>query len=241
MKIIILAAGYGTRLLPLTENVPKPLVSVLGKPLLDYLVQNVCEIDHEEVFVVSNDKYYSQLCKWASGRSWVVLNDASKGVDDRLGSIGDINFAIQHENIFDDVLIVAGDNFFSASFKGLVDMGNKIRKPVLATYDVGSLEKVKSLSEICVDKNNKIEFFEEKPLNPKSSLVGIALYWCPKEFIHTFDEYIKEGNPPDHMGKWIEWLYKKTSMYAWELPGVWFDVGTHESLRETESFLKKNP
>jgi glucose-1-phosphate thymidylyltransferase len=167
-----------------------------------------------------------------------ITNDGSKEEGVKLGAIGDIHFVLEKENIDDDVLIVAGDNLFGEPFLDFINNSKKSKNPMIGSYDLKDKEKVKMMSIINIDKDSKIIHFEEKPQNPNSTLIGIALYFYPKNSLKLIKKYIKEGNNPDQPGRLVEWLYKKVPIIAWNVPGVWFDVGTHESLKQAEDFMK---
>ena len=139
---------------------------------------------------------------------------------------------ITREKVDDDVIVVAGDNLFSKSLEEFGRVAREKKAPVLAVYDVGNLEEVKKYNSISVDQSGRIEFFEEKAKQPKSTLTGIALYYYPKSTIPLIRQYISEGNNPDQPGRLVQWLYPRTPVYTWRVPGLWFDVGSKESLEE---------
>src|SRR5665213_1395418 len=185
MKVIILAAGYATRLYPLTLTQPKPLLPVAGKPMVEHVLDNLAPITEiDRVYVVTNAKFASHFQKWSehyratkSKFDFTVVNDHSTDDSNKLGAIGDINLVITQEKIEDDLIVVAGDNLFSES---LGDFGRCCREknaPVLAVYDVGNLEEIKKYSSISTDESGKITAFEEKPKNPTNTVTGIALYY----------------------------------------------------------------
>jgi glucose-1-phosphate thymidylyltransferase len=240
MKLIILAAGYATRLYPLTLNQPKPLLDVAGKPMLEHVLDNLApveEIDH--VYVVTNGKFAGHFGRWAEGRrariggpDITVINDRSTDDSNKLGAIGDLNLVLKQAGIEDDVVVVAGDNLFSERLGGFGEYCRAKGAPVLAVYDVGDLEAIKKYNSIDVDEDGRITFFEEKPANPKSTLTGIALYYYPKSALPLIRQYIEEGNNPDQPGRLVEWMYRRTPFYTWRVPGIWYDVGSKETLEE---------
>jgi len=240
MKILILGAGYATRLYPLTLNQPKPLLPVAGKPMIEYVIDNIAPIggiDH--VYIVTNNKFAGHFQQWAdkyraagSKLGFTIVNDKSTDDSNKLGAIGDIHLVVTKENIEDDLIIVAGDNLFSQSLESFGAVCREKKAPVLAVYDVGSLEEIKKYNSITLDKDGKITFFEEKPKNPTSTLTGIALYYYPKSSLPFIKQYIAEGNNPDQPGRLVQWLYQKTPVYTWRVPGIWFDIGSKESLEE---------
>jgi len=139
----------------------------------------------------------------------------------------------------DDLIVVAGDNLFSEK---LGDFGKFCREknaPVLALYDVGNLEEIKKYNSISTNASGRITFFEEKPKNPTSTLTGIALYFYPKSTIPLIKQYIAEGNNPDQPGRLVQWLYPRTAVYTWRVPGLWFDIGSKETLEEANQIFAK--
>ena len=247
MKVIILAAGYATRLYPLTLTQPKPLLPVAGKPMVEYVLDNLAPIGGiDRVIVVTNAKFAGHFQKWAdnyratkSKLNFTVVNDGSTDDSNKLGAIGDIHYVIQKESVDDDIIIVAGDNLFSDK---LGDFGRFIREknaPVLAVYDVGNLEEIKKYNSISIDGQGKIMFFEEKPKEPKSTLTGIALYYYPRATLALIKQYIAEGNNPDQPGRLVQWLYPRTPVYTWRVPGLWYDIGSKETLEEANKIFAK--
>lgn len=240
MKVIILAAGYATRLYPLTLKQPKPLLPVAGKPMIDYVLDNLAPIgDLDHIYVVTNAKFTSHFQQWAAdyrarkaSLNFTIVNDLSTDDSNKLGAIGDIHFVLQTQNLDDDIIVVAGDNLFSET---LADFGRCCRDrqaPVLAVYDVGNLEDIKKYNAITLDAEGRITFFEEKPRNPTSTITGIALYYYPKSTLPLIRQYIAEGNNPDQPGRLIQWLYPRVPVYTWKVPGLWYDIGSKETLEE---------
>ncbi len=247
MKVIILAAGYATRLYPLTLTQPKPLLPVAGKPMVEYVLDNLAPIGGiDRVYVVTNAKFAGHFQKWSdhyratkSKLAFTIVNDGSTDDTNKLGAIGDIHHVVEKEKVDDDIIIVAGDNLFSEK---LGDFGKFIREknaPVLALYDVGNLEEIKKYNSISVDAQGKITFFEEKPKNPQSTLTGIALYFYPRSTIALIKQYMAEGNNPDQPGRLVQWLYPRTPVYTWRVPGLWFDIGSKETLEEANKIFAK--
>lgn len=242
MQILILAAGYATRLYPLTLNQPKPLLPVAGKPMIEHVLDHLKDIPGiDEVLVVTNSKFITHFEKWASGYDKgaasfpiTIVNDGSTSDDDKLGAIGDIHLVIQQGRVKGDLMIVAGDNLFDQSLVKFGDFCREKDAPVLGVYDVGDLELIKKYNSITLDSDGKITFFEEKPKNPASTLTGIALYYYPASVIPMIEQYIAEGNNPDQPGRLIQWLYPRTPVFTWSVPGVWYDIGGKESLEEAD-------
>ena len=242
MQVLILAAGYATRLYPLTLNQPKPLLPVGGKPMLEHVIDHLAPIKGmDEVFVVTNEKFVRHFTEWSEKYSrektkldFKIINDGSTSDADKLGAIGDINLVITRENVKDDLVVVAGDNLFDSSLAPFVEFARSKKTAVLAVYDVGDLEAIKKYNSITLDADGKITFFEEKPKNPTSTLTGIALYYFPADVVAMIKTYIAEGNNPDQPGRLIQWLYPRVPVHTWTVPGRWFDIGSKETLEEAD-------
>lgn len=240
MKIIILAAGYATRLYPLTLNQPKPLLDVAGKPMIEHVTDNLATIPYvDTVYIVTNAKFVDHFQAWADkygGRHkrfcFEVVNDGTTDEINRLGAIGDMNLVLNKHEIDEDVIVVGGDNLFSNDLFEFGEFCREKNAPVLAVYDVGNLDEIKKYNSIEIDDEGRITFFEEKPAEPKSTLTGIALYYYPQASLPLIRQYIAEGNNPDQPGRLVQWMYQRTPFYTWKVPGLWFDVGSKETLEE---------
>lgn len=236
MKALVLAAGYATRLYPLTLERAKPLLQVAGRPIMDYVLDRLDAVEGlDGVFVVTNARFAAQFEEWASARPGVtVLDDGTSSDEDKLGAIGDIAFTLERTGLDDDLLVVAGDNLFTAEIAEFARVGVERRAPVLAVHDVGDLEAVKRYNALELDGDGRIVFFEEKPQQPRSTLAGIALYFYPRETLPLIHRYVAEGNNADAPGRLVQWLYPQLPVYTWELPGLWFDIGSHDGLVEAD-------
>jgi len=198
MNVLILAAGYATRLYPLTENKAKPLLEVAGKPMIEWVLDNLAPVpDLGTVYVVTNDKFARDFQTWADEYAksqpkltFKIINDGSRSDSDKLGAIGDIRLVLTREELADESLIVvAGDNLFSEPLTDFVAAAQG-SAATLATYDVGDLEAMKKYSAIQIDAQGVITHFEEKPAKPETTLTGIALYYFAPETLELFTTYI---------------------------------------------------
>jgi glucose-1-phosphate thymidylyltransferase len=234
MTLLILAAGYATRLYPLTLDTPKPLLEVAGRPILDHVLDKLQPIGLERAYLVTNSKFADQFHEWAAGREIAVIDDGTDSEETRLGAIGDIALVIREEEIGDDLVVVAGDNLFSESLEGFGVLAREKDAPVLAVHDVGDLERIKDYNAIEIDSEGRVVFFEEKPAEPRSTLTGIALYFYPSRTLPLIERYVAEGLNPDQPGRLVEWLYPQTPVYTWPVPGLWFDIGSKEQLAEAD-------
>lgn len=240
MKAIILAAGYGTRLYPLTEDFPKPLLEINDKPLISYTLKKLVAIDGlKDIFVISNDRFYWKLEKWAKSCREAykninikILNDGTTSPRDRLGAVGDINFFAERGLAADeDLLVIGGDNIFDFDLKGFVNFA-KEKKPAVTVgmFDINNKEEATKYGVLSVDNDKRIVDFEEKPQKPKSSLIAMCLYYLPNKTIDLVNEYINETGKSDTTGGYISWLYKKITVYGFVFKGGWDDIGSFESL-----------
>ncbi len=244
-KVLILAAGYATRLYPLTKDKAKPLLPVAEKPLIEYIIEKIYEVECvDEIIVVTNAKFYEDFKEWKSSFDSKIpikiLNDGSTSNENRLGAIKDIKFAVDEENIDEDLLVLAGDNLFEFSLKDLYDYYKEKNAPVTLAYDTGNIDIVKNRHGVVVlDKENKVIDFQEKPSAPKSTVKSIACYVLNKKAIDLLDDYISKGENTDAPGFFIEWLCKKTDFYAYIIEEPIFDIGNMESYKKANETYKK--
>ena len=249
MKVVILAAGYATRLYPLTLTRPKPLLPVAGKPMINHVLDNLTPIgglDH--IYIVTNAKFAAQFQEWADDYQRkqaklkiTIVNDGTTDDTNKLGALGDLHLVLTREKVDDDLIVVAGDNLFSQSLEAFGQFCRQKNAPVLGVYDVGNLEEIKKYNAITMDSTGKITFFEEKPKKPTSTLTGIALYYYPRPSLAKLRQYIAEGNNPDQPGRFVQWLYPREPVYTWTVPGIWYDIGSKEALEEANRvFARKS-
>jgi len=240
LKAVILAGGYATRLYPLTRDRPKHLLEVDGRPILELLLERLPLGELDAVYVVTNAKFADRFREWAESypADIIVLDDGTTSEEDRLGAIGDLQLVIESEDLDDDLIVAAGDNIFTERLDDFARFGRERDAAAIAVYDVGDLEAMKQLSSIGVDADSRLVTFEEKPEQPESTLAGIALYFYPRAILPLVGQYLAEGNNPDQPGRLVGWLYRRTPVYAWRVPGRWFDIGTPETLAEAERLFE---
>jgi glucose-1-phosphate thymidylyltransferase len=235
VKVLVLAAGYATRLYPLTLDRPKALLDVAGRPMLEHVLASLAPIPEiDATYVVTNSKFAPAFEEWAMTTTFqaTVVDDGTVDDEGKRGAIGDIGFVLEREGVDDDLIVVAGDNLFSETLEGFGQAARDRRAPILAVYDVGDLDAIRQYNAIDVDGDGRILFFEEKPQRPRSTLTGIALYFYPRSALPLVRTYLDEGLNPDQPGRLVQWLYPRTPFYTWLVPGVWYDVGSKESLEE---------
>ncbi len=247
MNVLILAAGYATRLYPLTLTKAKPLLEVAGKPMIEWVIDNLAPIPGiGTVYVVTNDKFAQDFQDWADGYAksqpkmkFKIVNDGSGSDADKLGAIGDIRLVITREELTSEpLLVVAGDNLFSEPLTDFVAAAQG-SVATLATYDVGDLEAMKKYSAIKTDEEGIITRFEEKPEKPDTTLTGIALYYFAPETLELFTTYIAAGNNPDQPGRFIQWLHTRRPVKTYQLKGTWYDIGSKETLEEANKIFAR--
>lgn len=242
MRLVVLAAGYATRLYPLTRDQPKHLLAVAGRPVLEHVLERLAAIDElEEAYLVTNRKFAGQFRDWAAGYDGPlrpeIVDDGTTSEDDRLGAIGDLGLILRESGTAEDTVVVAGDNIFTESLAGFGRSARELRASLLGVYDVGDLEAVRKYNAIEVDDDGRVSFFEEKPNDPRSTLTGIALYYYPSGVLPLVERYLDEGNNPDQPGRLVQWLYRRVPVYAWRVPGLWLDIGSRETLDEADRLL----
>jgi glucose-1-phosphate thymidylyltransferase len=238
MKLLILAAGYATRLYPLTKNKAKPLLDVAGRPIIEHVLATTEEIlGLDCIFIATNEKFAHDFETWASAYRRIhprcppitVVNDHSTDDTNKLGAIGDIKLVIDSQKVTDDLLIIGGDNLFKSSLADLAKFA-AAHGPTLGVYDVGDLEQMKKYGNVSVDGTGKITEFVEKPPQPKTTLAAMCLYYYPRAVLPLINRYVKDGNNPDQPGRFVAWLYQRQPVYAHQIRGQWLDIGSFETL-----------
>ncbi len=247
MKAIVLAAGYATRLYPLTKTVAKPLLPVGGRPMIDHLLDRIREVDEVDgVHVVTNHKFADSFLRWAetheaAGSPIDVHDDRTTSEDDRLGAIGDVRFVVEQAGLGrDDLLVVAGDNLFDYSVADYARWWrSKGEASAVALYDVGDFELVKKYSSVELDDDDRLVGFVEKPERPQSTLVATATYLFHRAHVPLVERYLTEGNSPDQPGRFVAWLVPRARVFGYRFEGEWRDIGDGEQLLEADNRLRE--
>ena len=237
MKAIVLAAGYATRLYPLTLNTPKALLTVGKETILDFVINEITTIPEiDEIYIVTNDKFYNHFCEWnklaEKSVKITVLNDNTTDDATKLGAIGDIQFVIDEMNIADDILVMASDNIFT--FK-LVDFYNAFKNKssdMILVSEIENREDLKRMANVVLDDNCKVLDMVEKPAEPISNIAAFASYLYTKDTVPMFKTYLDSGNNPDAPGFFPSWLYKQKDVYAYCFSGECYDIGTPQAYEE---------
>ncbi len=243
MRALILAAGYATRLYPLTEHQPKPLLKVGDKLIIEHILSKIEEIKGiEEVYIVTNDKFYPSFAALKNNLKTPlrieIINDGTKSNEDRLGAIGDIHFVIEQKMIKDDLLVIAGDNLFGFALPELVHFFQQKNSSVVAFHDLKNLEKVKGKYGVGILEGSRIIDFEEKPSEPKSALASTACYLFKKQDLSCIGTLAKTKKA-DAPGNLIKYLAKNSEVHGFVFHQHWFDIGSFESLEEAKKEYEK--
>ncbi len=241
MKALVLAAGYATRLSPLTDDFPKPLLPVGGRTMLEWILDRIDDVDElDGVHVVTNARYAQHFREWVTARDVEIHDDGTTSNDDRLGAIGDVRFVLDRIGMDDDLLVVAGDNLFDFSLRDLVDFWRgKGVASALGLYDVGDRELAKQYGIVAVDDDDRVVDMVEKPVDPRSTLAATATYVYHREHLPLIDRYLADGNSPDQPGRFLVWLYTRAPVYAHRVTGEWIDIGDREQLLAADNRLRR--
>jgi glucose-1-phosphate thymidylyltransferase len=242
MQALILAAGYGTRLYPLTQTVAKPLLPLAGRPMIDYLLDRIREVDElEAVHVVTNHKFAASFLEWAEPRGVQVHDDGTTSEVDRLGAIADIRFVVDRGGLeHDDLLVIAGDNLFDYSLAGYVRWWHgKGEASAVAVHDVGIRELAAQYGVVELDENDRLLSFVEKPEQPQTTLAATAAYIYHRAHVPLIRRYLDEGNVPDQPGRLVAWLVPRVPVYGYRVDGDWRDIGDADQLLEADNRLRE--
>jgi len=237
MKCILLAAGYATRLYPLTKDCPKSLLPIGDSNILEFIISKlepVAAID--QIYIVTNERFAEQFQKWAeqysSDKQIIVLNDGTKTNETRLGAIADLEMVIEQEKIDEDILVLAGDNLFDFSLADFVEFFNNIGHDCITAHELTDLQALQRTGVVEIDNRQRIISFEEKPLQPKSNLAVPPFYLYQRATLPLIKQYLNAGNNPDAPGNFIPWLLTQKDVYVYRFSGNRYDIGTLESYQE---------
>ena len=241
MKCVILAAGYATRLYPLTENFPKPLLTVGNKTILDWLVDDIDTAGIvDEYVVISNHKYAPHFEKWANSKQMkvTVVDDGTVSNETRLGAVKDIQFAIDTLGLDDDMLVIAGDNVLDFSLTTFVNYAKSKNTSCIMRYYEADEKKLLKCGVVTVDDSDKILDMTEKSPTPATHWCCPPFYFYTKEDAKLVQKGIESGCGTDAPGSYIAWLCKQTDVHAMEMPGKRYDIGNLESYEKVQKEYK---
>jgi glucose-1-phosphate thymidylyltransferase len=245
MKALILAGGYAKRLWPVTKNMPKQLLPVAGKPIIEYPIENIELTKGIKETIISINAYFEfnfreWFTKYQFRKKTRLVIEKTYKEEEKLGSIGALNNLIQKLKIKDDILIIGGDNLFEFSLRKFLRYFKEVKTSVIALYDIKDSSEVKARYGIAeIDPSNKIVGFEEKPKNPKTSLVNTACAILSKKDLSLIPKYIAEGNNRDAFGYLLAWLIKRKDIHAFVFDTPWFDIGSFEAYDAANLYYTK--
>jgi glucose-1-phosphate thymidylyltransferase len=239
MKAVILAAGYATRLSPLTDSMPKMLLPLAGRPMLDYLIDRIREVDEiEEIHLVTNAQFASAFSEWAP-EDVRVHDDGTTSNEDRLGAIGDLAFTIERAGLeVEDLLVIAGDNLVGYSLPDFVEFWRAKGGSAIALHEVSDPTLLPNYGVVEVDQDDRVVGFEEKPARPRSNLAATAAYLYRVADLELLPPYLEEGNPTDAPGNLVAWLHTRVPVYGYRFSGEWHDIGDLGQLLEADNLLR---
>ncbi len=250
MKAVVLAAGYATRLSPLTDSIPKMLLPLAERPMLDYLLDRIREVEEiDDIHLVTNSRFAPMFEAWAetlqqsvakSERGVTVHDDGTTSNDDRLGAIGDLALAIERGGLAgDDLFVVAGDNLIGYSLLAFVDFWREKGGSAIALHEVSDRDLLTNYGVVELDDEDRVIGFEEKPAEPRSNLAATAAYLYRSEHLELLPRYLEEGNPPDAPGNFVAWLHARTPVHGYRVSGEWHDIGNLGQLLEADNLLRE--
>ena len=236
MKCLILAAGYATRLYPLTENFPKPLLKVGKKSILDWLVDDLVDTtDIDEFVVISNHKFSEYFENWKNSKQKTrcyeitVLDDGTSTNETRLGAVRDILLTVEKLNLTDDLLVMAGDNVLDFSLSEFVRFAKEKNTSCVMCHEENDVKRQQKTAIVTVDDNNLITSYEEKPIEPKGNLAVPPFYYYRSTDVKRIQEALDDGCSYDAPGSFAAWLSTKTRLHAYYMPGKRYDIGNINS------------
>ena len=246
MKVLILAAGYGTRLYPRTRSKPKPLLKIGSRPIINYLLPKIEELSNiSRIIVVTNQRFYKQFQSWRDNLKTrypvCILNDLTTSPKDRLGAIGDLDFVCKSEGITEDFLVLGGDNLFSGSLRDFVRFAkSKLPFSTIGVFDINNKKEACHYGVVNLGRGSRVSQLQEKPLKPKSSLVAMCLYYFPRGKLKLIKEYLKNfSHSRDTTGSYIHWLSRRDKVYGFVFKDLWFDIGHIGTFRKVEEIVER--
>ncbi len=247
MKTVILAAGYATRLYPLTENKPKALLPIGSKPLIDHLADKIAAIrEPNDVVLVTDDRFARQFEEWAQKSRLPsrprVLNDGTTSNDNRLGAVGDLDFAVRKAGLKDDLLVLASDNLFDGSLADFAVFARANKGAAIGVYDIKDPALgAKRYGMVTLDGTGRITAIDEKPDHPRTRFASMGIYYFPASSLGFIREYLASPDKKDAPGYYATWLLGKMPVYGHVFRGRWYDIGSIDQLEEAGREYERAP
>lgn len=241
MDALILAAGFGTRMYPLTKNLAKGLIKINDKPLIEHSVKKLEQVKEiENIYILSNNKFYVNFLEWLEdfklreniGKKIKLLNNGINSDNEKKGAVNDLKYALSLANSH-DLIVLASDNLFNFNINELVELGKTKNSSTVVGRKVEDINSIKKYSCILIDENSKLIFFEEKPQNPKSNIMATACYFLKKSDLEKIKHH--EFEKADNLGNIIEFLHKSSIVHAKIFQDFWCDIGSLKELEKVTS------
>jgi glucose-1-phosphate thymidylyltransferase len=242
MKCVLLVAGYATRLYPLTRSLPKPLLEVGGRPILDWILEKALKVELlDEIILVSNSRFLGAFEGYLEKRKLPLrascLDDGTTDNEHRLGAIADLALAIERRGLEDDILVLAGDNLFDFELSDFAAFFAAKGADCITTHALDDLEALRRTGVIELGADGRVLSFEEKPREPRSRFAAPPFYLYRRETLPLLREYLATGGNPDAPGNFLPWLLARKPVYAYRFEGRRYDIGTIESYEEVRALF----
>jgi glucose-1-phosphate thymidylyltransferase len=243
MRALILAGGFATRMGELGARTPKALLPAAGKPVIEHILERIEPLERvDEVFISTNKKFEGEFQRWMKGLDYgkkiSLLVEPSTEHAGKLGSIGALNFFLGKKGSDEDLFVINGDNLFDFDLAKFMEFFEQKRSFVFGVYDTKSIEESRKMGVVSYQKDGRVTGFEEKPQNPKSTNVSTGIYIFHKGMLDLVGKYIEQGKNADRMGDFLAWLMGMRELYAFEMGGRWFDIGTPDTYKKADAEFK---
>jgi glucose-1-phosphate thymidylyltransferase len=244
MKAVVLAGGFAKRMWPLTKDKPKHLLPIAGRPMLDYILEKLEPVSSlDKIYISTNERFEDQfkdyLDRIESKKTISIFVEETNSEREKLGSVGGLGHLVVENKIEDELLVIGGDNIFSFKMTDFLDYFMSKQANIVALYDVKSKVRARLYGIASMDNNGKIINFQEKPSEPQSTQVSTACYAFTRNGVQNILRYLDEGNDPDKIGHFMEWLHKNDDVYGFVFGGIWFDIGSPECYVDANKYFSK--
>jgi glucose-1-phosphate thymidylyltransferase len=244
MKAVVLAGGFAKRMWPLTKNKPKHLLPIAGRPMLDFIIDKLEPIQGlDKIYISTNSKFEDNFNDYLNEKTRLkyisLFIEDSQSEEEKLGSVGALGYLIEKECIYDEMLVIGGDNIFGFNMTHFISFFQSKLANIVALYDVKSKSKAQLYGVVNINYKSKIVFFQEKPSQPRSTLISTACYAFTRNGVKNIVRYLDEGNDSDKMGHFIEWLYRHDLVYGFVFDDIWFDIGSFESYNDANKYFSR--